>query len=276
VPGFRHIEQGMIGRYSGSIHVNTYPSGERRIDGDPPRSLLEAAFQELGTRAAVAHAFGVSRDVVKRWVTGYQMTTVSRPEAALAANMKRRLSNEGDRRVVAQWIMDEGSISVAYFSRGDYTILIVCGSMNDYSVLALLSKILEVSITSSKSPSPTTLPMGAIRVQSARAYALLGELPPDLHGLKGQEARAALEFFPPSGLLRGRHTTDEFLLPAWKGFSMKTMFEWNSRRRVKTREDRLTQLADISVNARVRRARRFLDASQRSVAPKTGTMHSRL
>jgi len=262
-PGYRRIEHKPIDRFVRSIQVTTYPSGERRIGLDPHRSVLQSAFDELGTLTAVARAFDVSRAVVERWVSELGMEVTSRPEVGLASYLKQRLVNDGDKRTIAQWLMDEGSVSVAYFRRGDYTMLIVCGSMNDYQVLSELSRILETTITSSKAPGPSTLPMGALRVQSARAYALLSILETHLVGLKAMEAKEALQFFPPSGILRGRHTTDEFLVKTWRAYAKGCYFEWNKRRRIKSSSDDMERLAAAWVEGRIRRARRFIDRSPR-------------
>jgi hypothetical protein len=259
-PGYRHIGRGIDTRYSSSVKVRTYPSGERRISAPPPKETVEAAFAELGTEAGVAAAFGVSRATVKHWVEGQGIIVKSRPEAALASYMRRILVKEVDKCKVAQWIMDEGSVSVAYFSKGDYTLLLVCGSMNDYAVLSSISKILETTISSSKAPGPTTLPMVAVRVQSARAYTLLEIVMPYLTGLKRREAQVALNVFPHTGMLRGRHTTDEFFLDVWKEFAVDVLSEWNKKRKVKTNERELLERAQKWVEGRVKRARRFRDA----------------
>jgi hypothetical protein len=83
---------------------------------------------------------------------------------------------------------------------------------------------------------------------------------PHLVGLKAMEARAALKFFPPSGLLRGRHTTDEFLTHVWEEFAIHTLHEWNSRRISKLSDHALENYARGWVEGRIRRARRFVDA----------------
>ena len=98
-PGFRHLPEIDHDKYAKSIRITVYPSG--------------------GTHKAVASAFGVSRSVVKRWIGRCQMNVKSHPETRLAAWMERRLKSDLDKEKLAQWIMDEGSISVAYFSRGD-------------------------------------------------------------------------------------------------------------------------------------------------------------
>ncbi|HEV2226300.1 MAG TPA: hypothetical protein VGR56_05785, partial [Nitrososphaerales archaeon] len=172
--------------------------------------------------------------------------------------------NNEDRDRVAQWLMDEGSVTVSYFVRPDYTILIVCGSMNDYVVLSRISSILGVPITSSRVPSATILPVGAVRVQGARAYALLETLLPHLAGLKASEAKAALAFFPQTGRITGRHTTDEFLVSVWKEFAVSSLKSWNARRRRKLSDDELVNLSRTWVEGRIRRARRFIDSPRQS------------
>lgn len=189
------------------------------------------------------------------------MNVTSRPELRYANSSRERLARAEDQELIAQWLMDEGSVSVAYYRRTDRTILLVCGSMNDYDVLSRISVVLGAPITSSRSPSLTILPMGAVRVQGARAFALLEVLIPRLVGLKAMEAAAALKFFPPSGLVKGRHTTDEFLATVWRQYARKCLFEWNSRRQVKVGDDELEKWARSWVEGRIRRARRFVDAN---------------
>ncbi|MDV3278631.1 MAG: hypothetical protein LYZ69_09255 [Nitrososphaerales archaeon] len=91
----------------------------------------------------------MSRAVVKRWLRDYSLTVTSRPEVGLSNYIRRRLASEDDRTKVAQWVMDEGSISVAFFKRTDLTSLVVCGSMNDFDVLSEISNILAAPITTS-------------------------------------------------------------------------------------------------------------------------------
>jgi hypothetical protein len=80
-----------------------------------------------------------------------------------------------------------------------------------------------------------------------------------LVGLKLQEAVEAMRFFPPSGITKGRHTTDEFLEGAWLKYARRSLYEWNSRRRVKLNDDELESKARSWVVGRARRARRFLN-----------------
>jgi hypothetical protein len=100
--------------------------------------------------------------------------------------------------------------------------------------------------------------MGAVRVEGPRAYALLQAVLPKLLGLKKSEAEEALAFFPSTGRMKGRHTTDEFLLPIWKRFAIDTLRQWNSRRREKHTDTELNDLARTWVEGRIRRARRFI------------------
>lgn len=254
----------MIVAFARTIKVRTFRSGQRRTVRDPPRSVLSKALDELGTYSEVADAFGMSRAVVKRWMRKYDLKIPSRPEIKLANQMRLLISNNEDRDRVAQWLMDEGSVTVSYFVRPDYTILIVCGSMNDYVVLSRISSILGVPITSSRVPSATILPVGAVRVQGARAYALLETLLPHLAGLKASEAKAALAFFPQTGRITGRHTTDEFLVSVWKEFAVSSLKSWNARRRRKLSDDELVNLSRTWVEGRIRRARRFIDSPRQS------------
>ncbi|MDA4126528.1 MAG: hypothetical protein OK452_04905 [Thaumarchaeota archaeon] len=251
----------MIAAFAKTIKIRTFRSGQRRTVRDPPRSVLSKAFDELGTYSEVADAFGVSRTVVERWIEKYDLNIPSRPEIKLANQMRLLISSDEDRNRVSQWLMDEGSVTVSYFVRPNYTILVVCGSMNDFAVLSRISSILGVPITSSKVPSTTILPVGAVRVQGAKAYALLETLLPHLMGLKASEAKAALAFFPQSGRVKGRHTTDELFLPVWKEFAIGSLRSWNARRRKKLSDDELVSLAGTWVEGRIKRAHRFIDSS---------------
>ena len=260
--GYRHPPVRPVSRYSDAIEVKTYPNGERRVVRNPTASSLQDAIQEFGTVLSVARAYGVDRSVVRRWIRQYGLEFTSHPEAMLPSIVGHQLKNETDRVRIAQWIMDEGSVSVTYFWRGDYTSLLVCGSMNDYSVLSELAKLLNVPIVSAKLPELTRLPMGSIRVRSGTAYALLELVSPYLVGLKAKEAKAALDFFPRKGTVKGRHTTDEFLRPAWIEHATSSLSEWNKRRRTPEKRTTLDDLAKSWVAGRVRRARRFVDSQR--------------
>jgi len=188
----------------------------------------------------------------------YHLKIPSRPEIKFANETRELVSDLERQDRLAQWLMDEGSVTVAYFAQSNDTVLVVCGSMNDYAVLSKISEILGSPITSSGVPSTQSLPGGAVRVEGARAYALLQVVLPRLLGLKKSEAEAALAFFPNTGRMKGRHTTDEFFLLLWKQYAIDTLRQWNSRRRAKRSDDELQDLAKTWVEGRIRRARRFL------------------
>ena len=249
--------------YKESLAIRIYPSGERRVTKDPPADLILKAFDELGTHVAVSGAFGVDRRVVARWIATYKLDVVSRPELRLANATVSKLNESKQALAVAQWLMDEGSVSVAYLRSSDLTALLVCGSMCDFAVLSRVSAALGANIVSSRLPTQTSLPMCAVRVQSAKAHALLRALKEHLYGLKAMEADEALRFFPSSGVVRGRHTTDEFLEPVWRKFANETLVQWNSRRRIKEPPEVLEGFARTWVRGRIRRARRFIDAAAR-------------
>ncbi|HEV2226614.1 MAG TPA: hypothetical protein VGR56_07410 [Nitrososphaerales archaeon] len=97
---------------------------------------------------------------------------------------------------------------------------------------------------------------------SAKAYALLENLLPYMAGLKLLEARAALSFFPRSGIVSGRHTTDEFMGQIWREFAISSLEKWNARRRKKLTDSELANMAKTWLEGRIRRARRAIDEPQ--------------
>ncbi len=131
--------------FAGAIVVKNFPSGEKRITRGPLKSRLELAFEEFGTHKAVAAAFGVSRGTVRRWLRNCRIDIVSRPEVLISKSMLLRLRSKDDCLTLAQWLMDEGSVSVDYLGTTDLTYLVVGGGMNDYEVLSHLSSILGVA-----------------------------------------------------------------------------------------------------------------------------------
>ena len=251
-----------IPSFSREAKVRVYPSGERRLAKDPSPEVVLKAFDELGTHNAVAAAFGVTRHVVTRWISLYGLRVTSRPEIRHANFVRKCLENPSDRIRVAQWIVDEGTVGVTYFSRGDYTSLLVCGGMNDSDAIRVISSILQTPTLCSRSGHLTTLPLQGVRMLSSKAYVLLEILLPEMQGLKAMEARAALCFFPRAGIIRGRHTTDEFLVPIWKEFATSSLTSWNAKRRKRLSDDELASLARTWVEGRIRRARRFVDNPQ--------------
>lgn len=172
--------------------------------------------------------------------------------------MRHHLCDETDVKRIAQWLMDEGSVSLAHFARGNCTELIVCGSMNNYSVLSLISTLLEAPIASSRASSATTLPMGAVKVTGARAYALLKILKAHLVGLK----RGRLWSFshPQEDSEEDTLLTNSYA-PCGKTWR-KSLLEWNSRRKVKMPQQEIDERAGAWLEGRIRRARRFLDRQE--------------
>jgi hypothetical protein len=250
-----------IPSYSSEVEVKVYFSGERRIAKDPPPETVLKAFDELGTHNAVAAAFGVSRQVVKRWVSQYGLSVISRPEIRHGNFVKMCLVDRSDRIRVAQWIMDEGTVGVTYFPRNDTTSLLVCGNMNDCDAIRVISSILQMPPVCTRSSRLATLPLQGVRMPSSKAYVLLEILLAEMQGLKAMEARAALSFFPRTGIISGRHTTDEFMVPVWKEFAINTLRSWSARRRQKLSEVEMKDMAREWVEGRIRRARRFIGAT---------------
>jgi len=246
---------------------NATKTNSIRRDQIPPAEELIGDLTRLGTQSGVAKAYGVHHSTVARWLRNYRIKADSHPEVRQADVMKELLSEEADKIRVAQWIMDEGCVSVSYHTKLQTSSLIVMGSMNDVEALSVVADILQSRITSSKLPGLGTLPMQGIRVQGARAYALLQAVRDNLVGLKRMEADAALAAFPPTGTMKGKHTTDEFFLEVWNEFARNSLSSWNTRRQRQLSNLELDNLAQIWVTRRVTRARRFsLTNSVASVA----------
>ena len=250
-----------IDRYSGEVQFRYFPCGQRRISRDPNPEIIRRAFDELGTHNAVAAAFGVTRQVVSRWISCFQLDVRSKPEVRHSNFVREVLASEADRIRVAQWVMDEGSVGVTYFFQNDLTSLLVCGGMNDFEAINVISAILRTPYNCARTSHSTALPMLGVRMGSAKAYTLLETILPHLFGLKAMEAKAALSFFPRSGTLHGRHTTDEFLLRVWEEFAITSLRAWSAKRRHPLSTQEIQRRTDAWVQGRIRRARRFLDAT---------------
>lgn len=95
---------------------------------EPSGDDILAAFARVGTFNRVAASFGFSRRKLSRLVAKYNLRVQSNFFLFRALEMEKHLGAEIDRVRVAQWITDEGSISVDYFSRTDKTILVVSGT----------------------------------------------------------------------------------------------------------------------------------------------------
>jgi len=185
---------------SDESELQTLPSNQPRI---PSAERILEAYRELGTQTSVATFFGVSRRTILRWTEKPGLEPEFRPEIPVNQMLSSSLSESESRVRIAQWIMDEASITVAYDLRSDSTSLMVAGAMNDHMVLEPISKGLGVAIVSGAAPAKGRLPMHIVRVQGARAYSLLCLLSKELTGLKALEAKAALAYFPPSGFVKG-------------------------------------------------------------------------
>jgi hypothetical protein len=228
---------------------------------EPSANEIQIAFASLGTHKRVASSFGFSRRKLARLLVKYNLEVVSEPHVFYANQTRVYLQDKIERARLAQWIIDEGSISVNFDSQRNRTILVISGSMNDFDAIALIARIVHKPLTTSKPPEPRVLPHMKIRLESARAYAALEVLLDFLVGLKHLEAEAALRFFSPSGRVKGRHTTDEFLLPAWKEFATKTLTAWNSLKEFPLAARKLESYANSWLQGRIARSRRFVSGT---------------
>ncbi len=230
---------------------------------------MQEAFDNLGTQIAVADFFDVSRPTVLEWAKEYNLSTVSRPEIPRARRMSENMSKLEDRVRVAQWIIDEGSVSSYYNAINDNTVLCVSGEMADLHSLKLIGRILCARVNNARTDMRDGwMPLSYIRVSSAAAYSLLRSIRTELVGLKREEAEAALLFFPTRGRVKGRHTTTEFLIPAWITYARENVLEWNKNRLKPVSEQEATRLINSWILARVKRAKMFVDSKPRKVEGK--------
>lgn len=185
----------------------------------------------MGTQVEVAKNFDVSRATIAKWQRALGANIEYHPEIPRARAVERYLRKRADRVRIAQWICDEGWISTIYDFKTNDTFLTVGGQMTDTAVLKVIAEILHESVTKvTKTPHYGWLPVSAVKVRSAEAYALLRTIQKELFGLKRLEAEAALGFFPASGFLKGRHPTDEFMIPIWRTYAKGVLSEWNKKR----------------------------------------------
>lgn len=228
----------------------------------PSPEVLLDAFQSLGTTVAVASSFGVSRRTVYRWTRKLGLQPESRPEVKVERLLSSLLTEVVKRTRIAQWIVDEASISVAYNSRTDSTSLLVAGAMNDVSAMESIAQILSVNLCVGTKPQEGRLPTHILRVQGMKAYSLLGLIMEELTGLKALEAKAALAFFPPGGFIKGKLTTDVYMVGAWRQFARQSTDVWNAKRRTKLSEQQLDDLVEAWILNRITRARRGISQPQ--------------
>ena len=225
----------------------------------PSAQAILSAFNELGTQTSVATFFGVSRRTIDRWIKELNIHPDLRPEIPIRQLLSSTLSDSATRIKVAQWIIDEASISVAYHSRYDKTSLLLVGAMNDVRAMESMAAKLDVEVISGAIPPGGTLPMHVIRLQGSRAYCLLELLSNELEGLKASEAKAALAYFPPSGIVEGKVTTDVYFERVWRDFASESIEAWNKKRKKKVSVVQMESLLESWVGNRIARARRSLN-----------------
>ena len=231
-----------------------------------PEMLLEA-FQSLGTIVAVASSFGVSRRTVNRWTRKFGLEPELRPQLRVKRLLSSLLADAVLRTRIAQWIVDEASISVAYNSRTNSTALLVVGAMNDISAMESIAQILSVKLCAGTKPQEGRLPMHILRVQGMKAYCLLGLIMEELTGLKALEGEAALAFFPPVGFMKGKLTTDVYMVGVWRQFARQSIDVWNAKRRNKLSPQQLDDLVEAWMRNRTTRAKRGTGQPGRLDAP---------
>jgi hypothetical protein len=225
----------------------------------PPASEIEERLSKFASRTKVAHSFGVSRPTLVKWLSAYEIVPQS-PAVVIATNeAKVRFASSSNRVRFAQWLIDEGSVSVDYQAKFDSTYLVLRGTMIDYEALKAIAVIVGSNIQPSLKNFPAHLPLHYLRVYGAKAYAFLEAVVDELNGLKFDEARAALAFFPRAGFVSGRHTTDEFMLEAWETYAVASVTAWNQNRLHKLPPDRIAQIAREWVEYRIRKSRRYVD-----------------
>lgn len=234
-------------------HTNTSP-----VSPPPSERILEA-YHELGTQTSVATFFGVSRRTVTRWTQRLNLKPEMRPEIPINQVLSDLLSTPAARARVAQWISDEASITVAHSRQSGRTSLMVEGAMNDDGAIDVIAEQLGARVISGATPPKGRLPTHIVKLQGVRAYCLLSLLSDDLKGLKALESRAALSFFPSSGVIRGKLTTDVYMGTVWRQFARQSVEAWNERRRTKLSQTQLDDMVEAWIQNRTARARRGLD-----------------
>jgi hypothetical protein len=138
------------------------------------------------------------------------------------------------------------------------------GAMNDNGAMEAIAKETEVAIISGAVPASGRLPTHIIEVQGARAYSLLGLVSEELTGLKALEAKAALAFFPPSGIVKGKLTTDVYMGTVWRQFARESAEVWNRKRRSKLSSLEVDEMVEAWILNRTARARRGLSEHWRA------------
>ncbi|MGD0638382.1 MAG: hypothetical protein ABSA72_10135 [Nitrososphaerales archaeon] len=225
----------------------------------PTAEEILNAFHNLGTQTSVATFFGVSRRTLRRWTKSLELHPEIRPEIPIGQVLSGLLSDPSIRARIAQWIVDEASITVAHSRRYGTTSLLVVGAMNDYRAMEVIAGALGATIMSGPSPKKARLPTHVIKIQGVRAYSLLGLLSRELTGLKALEAKAALSYFTPSGIVKGKLTTEVFMGEVWREFATQSAETWNKKRRMKLTSQQIEEMIQAWIQNRIDRARRGLE-----------------
>jgi len=132
------------------------------------------------------------------------------------------------------------------------------GAMNDNGAMEAIAQELGITTISGAAPAMGRLPTHILKVQGVRAYSLLGLVSKELIGLKALEASAALTFFPPSGIVKGKVTTDEYMGRVWRQFARESAEVWNRKRRSKLSPAQIQEMIEAWILNRTARARRGL------------------
>jgi len=93
----------------------------------------------------------------------------------------------------------------------------------------------------------------------------------ELTGLKRLEAEAALNFFPPSGIVKGKVTTDVYMGTVWRHFARESVEVWNRKRRSKLSTLQLDDIVEAWIQNRTARARRGLGSTSRIEGTESST-----
>lgn len=127
--------------------------------------------------------------------------------------------------------------------------------MTDTYVLREIARLIHERVNNqTKKPRSGWMPLAYVRVHSAEAYAMLGAIRKDLLGLKRLEAESALNYFPQSGYVKGRHSTDEFMRGAWREYSKRVISDWNERSGNRVTEDEEQELVRAWIATRSRKS----------------------
>ena len=234
------------------------PRGFNQKIGRPKSDEFLDTFKRLGTQKEVALNYDVSRATIFKWQRELGLRVEYHPYIPRAKLVRGYLSKLEDRTRVAQWLCDEGVISTTYDSKNNNTYLVVGGAMVDDHVLEEIGRILHERVNNqTKDPKPGCLPLKYVRIHSAEAYSLLDCIVNELLGLKRFEAESVIGYFPPSGIVKGRHSTDEFMFDAWVQYAEEIVSRWAKSNRTAVSDVVAKSVVRSWLSSRVARARYF-------------------